>query len=1108
MKFSIICPETGLVEKNGQHYPVCYFIGRDENLKKRILRQRIFPYFYLTESDYLSLKDTSFFKGLNVHKVEGTAIRNLSKKAMVKIYLSDYDTGGKIKDRVHSVNKWNKVGTNPTTGNRGGAFLDKNIYTYEADMAKKDTAALRFMIDNKIRSGVEVDDKGNILRPIDFIVPQRKWLLDFESYTFKEYTRGINPQDPINMVTWYDSYSKKLYTYYVKNPKWECKRQEQQCFKPFTKFPHEIKMFDTEAMFLDGIMEKVLQDDPDKFIAWNGKRYDFPKWKQRVDLNPNCLYRFSSISPLKSVSNYGSLYIKGRILFDLMEAYKKFTDSELASYALAFITKEENLAIEDTPIEKIPFKGTSGACWDKYPEIVFQRNVMDVLILLALDQKYEVVATYEDKQTEFGTLPSEVLTANRVIDTELLRMCHGEVILKTIQTDKTEKGEGKLLGARVVEPKPGEYEWAFQFDFSGEYPNLIQGFNISPETYVEYSKVKDFKKVFHVHYTDPKRGDMHFCFLKQPMGLLPRLIKRFKDKRAEYKKEQEKAIAAGEPEHVIKMWDRRQYNVKKNTNAIYGVMDYPKFRLHRSECTQATAVLGRISAECEYEYLPEADVGYGKGYQLLYGDTDSFFVLAHSRNKDDLLEEGKKLRELLNDHLSEYFSKTYGIPKAPAELGFKAIYDWIMFIGKKNYAAEMIFEEKKGFFVYRSMEKFFKDFLTIYNSIEERVEICQENLALTKWLMIGKDICNLEKIPNGWRNKDKKLENAIIELSRILIINQVERCGLENIEQLQNTKSGINSNTLNVLKELHNQLEKEEKHSLVYWEQLVYDVKPQIEELLNFIISCQLDKKEGKIKDRVDHLAMNISELWYYFVLTAIGLYIGIIRSSYYSTTSLDIKGIASVRSDASRVEKAALETLISMLPPNKGNTDEVLEAYIAKVLKDFDDHKYSPMDIAYPAQIKKTLKRSNNGEWVVAGIISVLPSHYKSAIYSNYYLNCEYLTGDKPRRLPVKFPKLKTAKGQQTLTKTTAYPTEWAYKGKVRKKSKKDGEKVVTDLVYKVTDISITEDMTIPPFFVANIDYDRIRNRLENKLRTIMDIHQKKVTEKKGKKKKKVKSQ
>ncbi len=887
-----------------------------------MLRKQSFPHFFLTESDYLLLKDTAFFKGLKVLKVEGVATRNLTKKAMVKVILSDYDSEGRIKDHVKSINKWNKVGSSTELLN------GRTIYTYEADMAKRDTVALRYMIDNNIRSGIEVDDKGNIVQPIDFIVPQRKWLLDFESYTFKEYTRGTNPQDPINMLSWFDTYEQKLYTYYVKNPKWVTARQKKQSFKPFTKFPHEIKMFDTEALFLDAIMEKAigatetdpkLVGGPDKFIAWNGKRYDFIKWKQRVDLNTDCIYKFSSISPLRTVTNYGSLYIKGRILFDLMEAYKKFTDSELASYALAFITKEENLEIEGTAIEKIPFKGTSGQCWDNYPEIVFQRNVMDVLILLALDQKYEVVATYEDKQTEFGTLPSEVLTANRVIDTELLRMCHGEVILKTIQTDNTEQGEGKLLGARVVEPKPDEYPYAFQFDFSGEYPNLIQGFNISPETYVDYDKVKDFSKVFHVQYSDPKRGDMHFCFLKQPMGLLPRLIKRFKDKRAEYKKGQELAIANGEPEHVIKMWDRRQYNVKKNTNAIYGVMDYPKFRLHRAECTQATAVLGRISAECEYEFLPEADVGYGKGYTLIYGDTDSFFCLAHSTNREDLLDEGKKLRELLNDHLSEYFSKTYGIPKAPAELGFKAIYDWIMFIGKKNYAAEYIWDEKRG-----------------------------------------------------WK-------------------------------------------------------------------------------------------------------------------------------------TGLDIKGIASVRSDASRVEKAALETLISMLPPDKKNSDEVLEAYIAKVLKDFDDHKYSPMDIAYPAQIKKTLKKSNNGEWVVAGIIKVLPSHYKSAIYSNYFLNCEYLTGDKPRRLPVKFPKLKTAKGQQTLVKATAaFPTEWTYKGKVRKKSKKDGEKVVTDLVYKVTDISITEDMTIPPFFLANIDYERIRNRLENKLRTIMDIHQKKVTEKKKTNKKK----
>jgi hypothetical protein len=34
---------------------------------------------------------------------------------------------------------------------------------------------------------------------------------------------------------------------------------------------------------------------------------------------------------------------------------------------------------------------------------------------------------------------------------------------------------------------------------------------------------------------------------------------------------------------------------------------------------------------------------------------------------------------------------------------------------------------------------------------------------------------------------------------------------------------------------------------------------------------------------------------------------------------------------------------------------------------------------------------------------------------------------------------------------------------------------------------------MTIPAFFLANIDYQRIRDRLEQKLRIIMCIHQKK---------------
>jgi DNA polymerase elongation subunit (family B) len=891
--------ESRMIEKGGKFIPCVTLIGRDINRQKRKWTTQYYPYFFVTEKDFISLQTSGYFRGLPIKSTDGAAIRTINKRVLTKVCVSDC---GRVKDNIKGITK-----VNTNRGNKDSS----RIYTYEADLSKSDLLGLRYIIDKKIRCAVEISADGKDVKPCkDLGVPVRRWYIDFESYTFKEYTSGISPNDPFIMVSVWDNYEKVMYTFYVNNPKWNIERQVRQCFVPFTEFKHVVMGFKTEAKFLDALMGLVLEKDPDKFLAWNLNRYDAPKWKQRMDLNKDCLYKFSNISPFNSVMSGNRLQIKGRILFDLMVAFKQFTDAELPSYALAAVSSEDSLGYpnitdiwssfgpedkekyKDHKFAKIPFVGTSGQCWDSHPDIVFQRNVIDVLIILALDNKYGITDTYEDLQSEFGLLPQEVLVSNRIIDTALMRMVNGKIALKTTQFEKGEKEE-KLLGARVVEPEPDEYKNVVQFDFGAEYPSIIEGFNISPETYREKEPAEPH---YRIYYHDEARGDMYFYFIKDPVGLLPQLIKFFKAKRKEYNDEMSLAIANKEPAHVVKKWERRQYNVKKKTNGIYGVMDYPKFRLHRSECTQAVAIVGRISIEELSKFLKSI------GYTLLYGDTDSIFVLLHTTNPDEQLEEGKMLQKKLNEYLSEYFTRVYGVQKAPADLGFKKIYNKIMFVGKKNYAGRSIWDEKKG-----------------------------------------------------WR-------------------------------------------------------------------------------------------------------------------------------------VELDIKGIASVRSDASKLERAALEKLITMVLND--DADEIINTYVELVLKDFQDRKYNYMEISYPAQLKKTLKKDKKGDWLSAHK-STMPSHVKAAIYSNMYLNTDYATGDKPRRLSVKFPKLKTKAGQKTLELSTTFPTSWVYKGKLTSK-RKGLTHVRENVEFKVTDISVVEDMRIPDFFLANIDYDRIGKRLKAKLMSIVDIHNK----------------
>jgi len=260
-----------------------------------------------------------------------------------------------------------------------------------------------------------------------------------------------------------------------------------------------------------------------------------------------------------------------------------------------------------------------------------------------------------------------------------MRMVNGKIALNTSGHGKVDKE--KLLGAIVIQPKPGNYSNILQLDFGREYPNIIRYFNISPETY----RKPDYTGECYII----KYKDMIFKFIKKPLGLLPQLIDYFFKKRDEYEKEYSKAIEE-KNEVKIKMWFRRIFNIKKMTNAIYGVMDFPSFRLSRKECTQATAVVGRIAIERLRNLAKEKD------YELIYGDTDSIFIQLKSTSKEELLKESKYLRDYLNTELSKFFEEAYNIKKAPAELGIKRIYSNFNLFAKKNYAGKYIWDEKKG----------------------------------------------------------------------------------------------------------------------------------------------------------------------------------------------------------------------------------------------------------------------------------------------------------------------------------------------------------------------------------------------------------------------------
>jgi DNA polymerase I len=848
-KLSLITAESTTVKQDANEYPCVVLIGRDSKGNKYKYRTKFYPYCYIHEEDYIKLLDKGFNFDKYIREAIGTNKRSITKRALTKLYFKERDAP---KAFIKLMRKHLKEG------------IKDRIYTYEADMSNKSMLALRYLIDKGIRSGFTIDSKGEV-QAADVDSNLRVWFIDLEVYSTKMCGHGAKQNEPIIMCSIFDNYEDKLYTLYVTNPKWK-ENKVQFTYQETDK--HLTKGFDAEAKLLDYLIDMIREKDPDMIAGWNSDRYDIVQLKYRMDANKKeCIYDFKNISPFKAINFNARPYrIKGRILFDLMKAFKKFTQSELRSYSLASVAEYEKLKIE-----KIPFKGTVANTWDNYPEVIFKRNVNDVLILKALDEKYELVEMFNDLKVEFGALFHEILMNYRVLDTALLRFINKKYVLKTASKGKA---SSKFLGAIVVEPKVGAHEYIVQFDLSREYPNIMKLFNISPETY----RRPNYKgQCYTIEYQKDNGERLIFKFVKRPIGLLPQLINYFFKKRDEYEIEYAKAINEG-VKSKVKMWWRRIFNIKSMTNAIYGVMDYPSFRLNKKECSAAVAVIGRLSIE-ELQRL-----AIGLGYEFIYGDTDSIFIKLKSKNKEDALKEGLEIAKKLNAGLEKFFTKNYGVDRAPSELSLQKLYIRYLLLGRKNYAGKSLWDSKKG-----------------------------------------------------WK-------------------------------------------------------------------------------------------------------------------------------------VEYDFKGFEVIRSDSSDLEKKILEGLVKKFL-NEESIEE-LNRYIGGAYERFWKKEDEPIALAYPLQIKHPFRQYMKPN--KKGKISP-PAHIRAALYSNTYLNTDFESGDKPRRLPIKVVKKRKLKnGQITLfTEDEIYPNAWKYK----------------DVEWRLRDISITEEMLIPEWFIERINYDRIFDRLKGKVDKIMEL-------------------
>ena len=199
-------------------------------------------------------------------------------------------------------------------------------------------------------------------------------------------------------------------------------------------------------------------------------------------------------------------------------------------------------------------------------------------------------------------------------------------------------------GGGIITPRAGLSRNVLTFDFKSLYPSIMRTFNIDPLTRLRGEEA-DAEAL-----TAPNGAR----FRREP-GILPGILDRFFESR----------------EAARQRGDRRAvYAYKIVMNSFYGVLGTPGCRF------AASALAGAITTLGQHILYWARDQVTAAGYEVIYGDTDSLFVLSGApadASATQLASTGAMIAETINAKLADYVMSTYGV-RSRMELEFEAIY--------------------------------------------------------------------------------------------------------------------------------------------------------------------------------------------------------------------------------------------------------------------------------------------------------------------------------------------------------------------------------------------------------------------------------------------------
>lgn len=534
---------------------------------------------------------------------------------------------------------------------------DNYRYHYEADVPYIDKVRANY----KIKSQIEISDENNSMfikpeqiKPVNRTINAETVYFDIE--TMDDGGGFPKPEIAFQPVVSIAIYSTQLDKYFiiiigeVDKEKIKTQFKEMGCDKEVI-----IKMVKDEKKLFYKFNQIISHINPDVITGWNVDDFDVLYLETRSKNNAYACPNFRKYA-----------------VFDLMKGYKKLHKGK--TFLKLELVSQKELGVGKLPREKIHIM------FKENKEKLCVYNLWDVELTRKIDIVKNIVNFHLNLSWFAGCELYKTIYQEPLVDKYLLHEING--VVNVPSKDMLEKTTGKFKGAYVDKPVSGKFTNVGMIDFASMYPRIILSCNLSVETKVNKSYIKEdgtkgFKEVIKVDGREIFNMPSGINYLKEPEGLIPHIVKNLIEMRDNIKKDMRKE-EKGSVEYKA-LWEQ-QRAVKYFTNAVYGVLGSNIFRLADRDVASDITNTGRILIKYTMEEVEKM------GFKPLYADTDSVFFETGKETIEEAVEVGLIVEKRMNELYIELAKTWNGEKETINEMKLEKVYQsWIQSGAKKRH---------------------------------------------------------------------------------------------------------------------------------------------------------------------------------------------------------------------------------------------------------------------------------------------------------------------------------------------------------------------------------------------------------------------------------------